>query len=132
MAVRITVNILRVAALIALIFGILIWVNVLPSIVGIHMLLGIVVTLALWALGYLIATAKGGNIGLGIGAFVWGLVVVVFGLTQQKILAGSSVHWIIQVLHLLIGLVAIGFGEMIGGRYRRIGGSQRKLSSEAE
>jgi hypothetical protein len=120
MVVRITANVLRASALLALIFGVLSWVNVLPdSLIGIHMLLGIIVVLSLWILGGAIARTRRG-IGLGIGAIVLGLITLALGLTQQQILPDpNSLHWIIQVVHLLLGLSAIGTGEIISGRYKR-------------
>jgi hypothetical protein len=39
-------------------------------------------------------------------------------MTQAGLLPGSS-HWVIQVVHLLIGMAAVGSGEAIGGRLRR-------------
>lgn len=120
MVVRITANVLRISALLALILGILSWIGVLPdSFIAIHMLLGIIVVLSLWVLGGVIATTRGG-IGLAIGAFVLGLITLALGLTQKQILPNpNSAHWVIQVVHLLIGLSAIGMGEAISGRYRR-------------
>ena len=120
MVVRITANVLRASAVLALIVGILSWVGVLPdSLIGIHMLLGIIVVLSLWMLGGVMITTRGG-IGLAIGAFVLGLITLALGLTQKQILPDpNSLHWIIQVIHLLIGLGAIGLGEAISGRYRR-------------
>lgn len=120
MIVRITANVLRASALLALIFGVLSWVGVLPdSLIAIHMLLGIIVVLSLCVLGVVIAMTRGG-IGLGIGAIVLGLITLVFGVTQKQILPDpNSLHWIIQVIHLLLGLSAIGMGEAISGRYRR-------------
>ncbi len=120
MAVTITQWVLRVSALIALILGIIFWTGNTPdALVNVHMLLGILVTLSLWVLGFLFGTAKGGNWGLASVAFIWGLLVVFVGLSQQSWLVGSA-HWVIQVLHLLIGLLAIGIGEMIGARYKRL------------
>jgi hypothetical protein len=119
MVVRITVNVLRASAVLALILGILNWVGILPdSLIGIHMILGIIVVLSLWVLGGIIATTRGG-IGLAIGAIVLGLITLALGLTQQQILPDANSHWIIQVVHLLLGLSAIGMGEAISGRYRR-------------
>ena len=119
MLVRITVMVLRISALLALILGILFWTATAGGVlVPIHMLLGIIVTLSLWILGIAIATLKGGNVGLGAGAIILGLLVVGLGMTQRTLLVGSQ-HWLIQVLHLLLGLAAIGMGEMIAGRYRR-------------
>ena len=118
MVVRITVMILRIAALITLILGLIFWTsNVANNLVPVHMLLGLIVTLALLILGGVMITVKGG-LGLGIAAIVLGLIVPILGLTQTQLLVGS-LHWIIQVVHLLIGLMAIGMGEMIAGRYRR-------------
>ena len=120
MIVRIVSNVLRASALLALILGILNWIGVLPdSLVAIHMLLGIIVVLSLWILGGVIATTRGG-IGLALGAFVLGLITLGVGLTQQQLLPEpNSAHWVIQVIHLLLGLSAIGMGEAISGRYRR-------------
>jgi len=118
MVVRIAVNVLRASVLLALILGILFWTGNATSLVLVHMGLGILAVLSLWTLGAAIASTKGG-IGLAIGAFVWGLIVAALGLTQGTLLAGST-HWVIQVLHLLVGLAAIGLGEMIAGRYKRV------------
>ena len=38
--------------------------------------------------------------------------------TQDSLLPGPN-HWIIQILHLLLGMAAVGMGEAIGGRMRR-------------
>ncbi|MBV9711950.1 MAG: hypothetical protein JO011_13680 [Ktedonobacteraceae bacterium] len=120
MVVRITVNVLRASALLALILGVLNWVGLFPdSLIAIHMILGIIVVLSLWVLGGAIATTPGG-IGLAIGAFVLGLITFILGLTQKQLLPDpNSVHRVIQVVHLLLGLSAIGMGEAIAGRYRR-------------
>ncbi len=119
MLVRITSMVLRVCGVIVLILGILFWTNNATSLIPVHMLLGILITIALWILGVVMLVTKGGNIGIGIGAIVLGILVVGLGLTQQQILVGSA-HWIIQVIHLLLGLSAIGMGEMISARYRRL------------
>ena len=122
MVVRITLMVLRIAAILALILGIIFWTGTAKNLVPIHMLLGIIVTLCLWILGGMIATTRGG-IGLAIGAIVLGLIVAGFGLTQRSILPGSPSHWIIQVIHLILGLAAIGMGESIAGRYKRLSGA---------
>ncbi len=119
MVVRITTNVLRVAAVLALILGILDWVGHPLGPILIHMFLGFIVVFSLWILGGSMLTLKGGT-GLGIGAVVLGLIVLALGLLQQQILPEPNpAHWVVQVIHLLIGLSAIGLGEAIGGRYRR-------------
>ncbi len=120
MLVRVTVMVLRVSAILALILGIIFWFNNSDSIVPFHMLLGLIVTLSLWVLGFAIGMAKGGSWGLGAGAIVLGIIMLALGLSQAGILPDSPLHWIIQVVHLLLGLAAIGLGEAIGGRYRRL------------
>lgn len=123
MLVRVTGWVLRISALLALILGILMWVKVLPAssaLIGIHMLLGIIVVLSLIVLAVAFGTAKGGNWGLAGGAIVLAIIVASFGGSQQYILLAANVHWIIQVIHLLLGLAAIGMGEAIAGRYRRM------------
>jgi len=44
--------------------------------------------------------------------------VPVLGLAQDRLLPGSA-HWLIQVLHLLVGLAAIGQGEALAARILR-------------
>ncbi|GHO92086.1 hypothetical protein KSF_021340 [Reticulibacter mediterranei] len=118
MAVRITLMVLRVVVLLALILGLLMWFGVGGALVPVHMLLGILVVLSLWVLGGFAFTIKGG-VGIGIGAIVLGLIVLLFGLNQRTILVGD-LHWLIQVIHLLLGLSAAGMGEAIAGRYKRL------------
>jgi hypothetical protein len=119
--VKIGINALRACVLLALILGILLWTDVLSGgIVMVHMLLGILAVLSLWLLAFGIATApKGKNIGLAIGAFILGLLLPIIGIGQLSWLPGSA-HWVIQIIHLLLGLGAIGIGETISGRYRRM------------
>lgn len=127
MVARVSGMVLRIAAVIALILGILFWVGVIPGAddlrnpwTSLHMTMGIIVTICLVILGVLMITTQGGNAGLGIGAIVLAVLVIALGLTQTRLLIQPSVHWIIQVVHLLFGLAAIGLGEMIGARYRRL------------
>ncbi|GCE14002.1 hypothetical protein [Tengunoibacter tsumagoiensis] len=119
MALRISSMVLRICGLLALILGLIFWIaGIKGALVPVHMLLGLLIAIALWVEGGVIATAKGGNIGLGIAAFVIGVLLIWLGLTQASLMVGSS-HWIIQVLHLLLGLIAISLGEAITGIYRK-------------
>jgi len=104
---------------IAILLGITFWLN-LPDdmLIPVHMALGIVIVLMLWILGMVSVTTKGGSIGLGVGAIVWGLLVLILGLTQTRILVNPSVHWIIQILHLLLGIGAISIGQLIAVRHK--------------
>jgi hypothetical protein len=117
MVVRLALMVLRIAVLLNLMTGILFWTGNADSLVPVHMGLGILAVLSLWTLGFTQALTPGGGWGLAIGAAVFGIILAASGGAQDQILAGSS-HWVIQGTHLLLGLVAIGFGELIGRRYR--------------
>ena len=109
----------RITGVLQLILGLLIWTE--PSfyyLVNTHTLLGIVFVLSLWVLAA-VSTRAGIPIGMAAGVAVGGLVVLALGMTQRSLLPGS-LHWVIQVLHLLIGMAAVGSGEAIGGRLRRM------------
>jgi len=121
MFVRITIMVMRLCVLIALILGILLWTKAVGSpLVLLHMILGLLIALSLFILGSFIMTVKGRNVGLAIGAFVLAICMIALGLRQQSILPGSPLHWTIQVVHLLLGLLALGMAEMIAGRYKRL------------
>jgi hypothetical protein len=105
---------LRVTGLVQIVLGLLFWTGNARGLIPLHMLVGFLLVLSLWTLAALAARA-GGQPGLVALAAVWGLVVPVLGLTQARLLPGSA-HWLIQVLHLLVGLAAIGQGEALAGR----------------
>ncbi len=118
MVVRIATMVLRITALLALILGIIFWVtDSAASFVPVHMILGILVVLSLWTLGIVAAMSSSGSWGLAGAAVVLGAIVLVVGLTQRTLIPNP--HWVIQVIHLLLGLLAVGLGEMIGARYKR-------------
>ena len=121
MLVRITIMVLRISVLLALILGIVFWTGNGDSLRQVHIVLGILVVLSLWLLGFAQATAKGGNWGLAAGAFILGLILPIYGLGQDPLMAQfPNLLQVIKVIHLLLGLVAMGLGEMIAGRYKRL------------
>ena len=81
-----------------------------------HMWLGILFVLALWTLAVLCARS-GAPAGMVIAAFVWGVVILGFGLMQVRILPGPS-HWIVRVLHLLFGIAGMGVAAAMTVRTR--------------
>src|SRR5919199_1069851 len=110
----------RACGVVVLVLGLLFWLGDAPrSLVPIHMLLGIVLVLALWWLAYLAARA-GVSKGLVATAAVIGLLTAYLGAAQGSLLPDPSVHWIIQVLHLVLGMAAIGLGEALAGRAARL------------
>lgn len=123
-ALTITQMVLRIAALLAVIMGITFWVKpelyyTTKALINIHMLLGIIVVLSLWAIGFIQGRLKGGNFGLALGTFIIGLIVAIVGMFQHSWKeAGVNVE-LMNGIHLLLGIIAVGFGEMIGGRVKR-------------
>lgn len=107
----------RLLGVILIILGVLFWAGVARGLIPIHMLLGAILVLALWVLAGIGARARVGT-GLVILAFLWGVLVLGVGMGQMAWLPGAA-HWIVQVLHLAIGLAAMAFAEVIGGRIRR-------------
>lgn len=102
----------RITFLIQIVLGFLFWGDKANSLVPVHVTSGLILVISLWALA--VAAAKAGvERGLVAFAAVWGLVVIGFGASQTKILTGDQ-HWIIQVVHLLIGLVAVALAEQLG------------------
>jgi hypothetical protein len=112
----------RVTGVLLLVLGLLFWSGDALNLIPVHMLLGLILVLSLWLLAAL-ASQAGVPLGMAAGAALIGLITLVLGLTQDSLLPGST-HWVIQVLHLLVGMAAMGSGEMIGGRLRR-----RRLST---
>ncbi len=109
--------VVRIAGVILLLLGLLFWTGDALSLIPVHMLLGTLMVLALWLLA---ATASqlGIPVGMTAGAAVLGLLVALLGFTQDSLVPGGT-HWIIQVVHLILGVAAVGIGEAIAGRLRR-------------
>ena len=108
---------LRVSGLLLILLGLAIWTGRADQVIPVHMFLGFVLVLSLWTLAFFAARA-GIAMGWVLLAVVWGLVAPILGLTQERLLTGDW-HWTIQVLHLLIGVGAIGQGEGLVLRMRR-------------
>src|SRR5215469_14079700 len=97
--------------------GLLFWTGNADTLIPLHMLLGITLVLALWALAILGAFTRVG-LGMVALALIWGAIAPVLGLTQTRLLPGSG-HWLIQVAHLLVGLGVIGLGDTLARRIKR-------------
>ena len=120
MRVAITVShmLVRVLGVLLLILGILIWAEGAAGLIPWHMLIGLVFVIALIVLAA-VSVRAGAPVGMATGAAVLAILVLVLGMTQTGLMPGG-VHWVIQVLHLVLGMAAVGIGEAIGGRLRRI------------
>lgn len=114
---------LRVSGLLLILLGLAIWTGRADPVIPVHMFLGFVLVLSLWTLAFFAARA-GVARGWVVLAVTWGLLAPILGLTQEHLLTGDW-HWTIQVLHLLIGLGAIGQGEGLVVRMRRRAASRQ-------
>jgi hypothetical protein len=107
----------RVTFLVQIVLGLAFWTSHLLGLVTLHIVSGIILVLGLWVLAAL-GARSGAPLGLVVLAAVWGAVVIVFGLTHDSILTGGW-HWLIQVIHLLLGISAVGQAEALGRRIRQ-------------
>ena len=107
---------IRISGVILIILGILFWTGRALGLISLHMLLGVILVLALWVLAFIAARA---GVGAGMVSFavVWGIIVLFLGVRQTQLLPGSA-HWVIQVLHLLVGLAAMGLGDRLAARIK--------------
>jgi len=99
------------------VIGIAIWMGFGLRPPVIHMAIGIAFVLALWILAILGAQARAGAPLVAL-LLLWGALTVVFGMAQAAILPGPQ-HWIIRVLHLLVGVAAMGQAEALAARMKR-------------
>ncbi len=81
------------------------------------MLFGLIVALILLILAVM-AVFTSGLRRLGAIGIVYALIVPIFGVTQQKILAGD-LHWLIEAAHLVVGFGALTFIGRISASFMR-------------
>ena len=105
---------IRAAFVVQLALGLAFWTGNALGLVDLHQLIGILIVLGLWTQAALAARA-GVQPGMVAGAAVLGLIVIVVGLTQRDLLVGSA-HVVIEVLHLLLGVGAVGLAESLATR----------------
>lgn len=106
----------RGLGVILILLGITFWSGHALNLVNLHMAIGVLFVLSLWVLAGL-AGAVHLPIRLLLLGVLWGVVVLWLGMVQRTMLVGSM-HWIIRVLHLLVGLAAMGVGDSIGRRVK--------------
>jgi hypothetical protein len=118
-AAHVVLTLTRLTGMILIILGVIFWTgHALQWIPG-HIVIGSAFVLLLWAQAGLAARLK---IGAGMVAFEigWGILVLVLGMVQGRLLPGSA-HWAIKALHLLVGIGALGMAESLGVRMKRAG-----------
>jgi hypothetical protein len=106
----------RLDGLAALILGILLWTGS-AGYLKIHILTGFVMTITLLLIGLLGFFARI-KPALPLVAVAWAILLPYIGFAQLKLFPGAS-HAVIQVIHLLIGICAIGVVEACGAKIAR-------------
>jgi hypothetical protein len=113
-------NLIRLLGLALIVLGILFWTGTTytESLVRIHMQLGVALVVLLWILVGIALRARV-NAGLAVGALIWGFIVAALGMGLRHLLGTSSSPELYRVLHLIVGLCAIGLAESLGARIKR-------------
>ena len=100
---------MRVALVLQLIVGFALWAGYLTALVDLHRTIGVLFVVSLWIIA-IIALVRRRSPGLAVFAILWGLAVAGIGFMQQGMLVGD-LHWIIRVVHLVIGVAAMPIAE---------------------
>ena len=117
MTARLLQIVVAITGLCALVLGLFIWIANI-DLTDIHMLFGLLVTLGLLVMSIIALSARGLRIWGTVG-IVYAIVVLIFGISHVNLLVGN-LHWLIQMLHTLVGIGAIALTGLIGARYRTL------------
>jgi hypothetical protein len=105
---------IRLAFLVGLLLGIILWLGHGYSLLNLHIWLGFIIAFGLLAIVILSLLARV-KPALPIVALLWTVALPVIGIGQLRMMPGAG-HWIIQVIHLILGLGAIGLAEALAKR----------------
>ncbi len=97
--------------------GLLFWNGRALTLVPVHMIVGLLFVLSLWVLAGLAAQARV-RPGLVLLAVLWGMGVVGLGIGQGSLLPGPA-HWVVKVLHLLVGFAAMVVAARVAAQIRK-------------
>jgi len=106
----------RLDGLAALILGILLWTGPAGSLNS-HIGTGFIMTITLLLLGLLGFFARIKPV-MPIVAIAWAILLPYIGFAQRHILLNAN-HVVIQLIHLLIGVCAIGVAEAVAAQITR-------------
>ena len=129
----ISVWIVRVSGTLQLVLGVLFWAGHAYTYVPVHIINGLLIVLTLWTVAVLALVARTHR-RLAVFGLMWGVALPAFGIYQAAVLTGS-LHWIVRVIHLLMGLAAMGVAGTLGqailaavpGRARASGGEREPV-----
>lgn len=108
----------RLLGVVQIVVGIAIWIRgASQGMVAFHAAAGSLFVLALWIIA-LIALFALPHRAVPLITLVWGGLVLWLGMAQTTLLVGNA-HWAIRLIHLLVGIAAMGLAEALGGSTRR-------------
>jgi hypothetical protein len=110
-------GVVGLTGLFQLVLGIILWSGHLRSLVNVHMAVGSLFVMGLWVLAGAGSRVRA-PLALVLTTVVWGVVVLVFGMVQSRLLPGR-IHWAVQVAHLLMGIIAMGLAGRLQMAVRR-------------
>lgn len=109
--------VIRVLWVVNLVLGILFATGNLLGLVMLHETFGILIAICLLLLS-VFAIARGRAVGLAAAGIVVAILLPVVGEGQLHVLTGSN-HWVVEVVHVLVAIAAIGIAEPLGLQLRR-------------
>jgi len=118
MVIRTASVVLSLAGLLALILGLLLWTGAALNLLSMHMLVGLLAVGALCVIGIAQAFANRGSWVIAISALTVGALTLVIGMIQSTLMVGE-LHWVVQVVHVVLGILTIGVGHIGVARYRK-------------
>lgn len=114
---KVAVRVLMASAALALVLGLIVWINGAYGLLGFHELLGYALVASLWTLAAIAARSRVAT-GFVMGAVSWGVLVLALGWGQEYLLTGSW-HWVIRVVHPVISMASVPWGKRLAGLIRR-------------
>lgn len=99
------------SAALLLLLGVIIWTGNGDRLITLHIALGSVLVITVWMLAVIATTAGVSRLIVAL-AVVWSLIVPTLGMTQDGLLAGGW-HWTVQVLHLVVSMGLVGWGQAL-------------------
>lgn len=106
--VKLLLMVARVLVTAQIVLGLLIWFGKI-SLTQAHIAIGSLFVLDLWILGVIALFALSAR-GLSLFALLMGGVIMWLGVAQTSLLVGSA-HWAVRLVHLLLGMSAMGIVE---------------------
>jgi hypothetical protein len=109
---------IRIAGLGAFVLGAGYWFGHAFAPLSLHMTLGglVALTLAILALWALFSRVR---IPAALIGLLWAVAIIYVGTLQDWLVGGGGSHRVVQIIHPLLGIGAIGLGEMLAAAITR-------------